>query len=69
MPPLRLSVECYAGTFASIQSHFDQYTLERSLPALTVPALLVLGGASPIPTRHGVAWFRDVIRTNRAVRS
>ena len=55
MPPLRLSAECYAGTFASIQEHFDQHTLERSLPALTVPALFVLGAASPIPARHGVA--------------
>jgi pimeloyl-ACP methyl ester carboxylesterase len=55
MPPLSLSVECYAGTLASIQAHFDQHTLERSLPALTVPALFVLGGASPIPARHGVA--------------
>jgi pimeloyl-ACP methyl ester carboxylesterase len=55
LPPLRLSAECYAGTFASIQSHFDQHALERSLPALTVPALFVLGAASPIPARHGVA--------------
>jgi pimeloyl-ACP methyl ester carboxylesterase len=55
MPPLRLSAECYAGTFASIQEHFDQHTLERSLPALTVPALFVLGAHSPIPARHGVA--------------
>lgn len=55
MPPLRLSAECYAGTFASIQAHFDQHTLERSLPALTVPAIFVLGAASPIPARHGLA--------------
>ena len=55
MPPLRISAECYAGTFASIQSHFDRHTLERSLPALRMPALFVLGGASPIPARHGVA--------------
>ena len=55
MPPLSLSVECYAGTFASIQAHFCQHTLERSLPALTVPARFVLGAASPIPARHGVA--------------
>jgi pimeloyl-ACP methyl ester carboxylesterase len=55
MPPLSLSAECYAGTFASIREHFDQHTLERSLPALTVPALFVLGAASPIPARHGVA--------------
>ena len=55
MPPLRLSAECYAGTFASIQEHFDQHTLERSLPALTAPALFVLDAASPIPARHGMA--------------
>jgi pimeloyl-ACP methyl ester carboxylesterase len=55
MPPLRLSVQCYALTFASIQEHFDQHTLERSLPALAAPTLFVLGAASPIPTRHGVA--------------
>ena len=55
MPPLRISAECYAGTFASIQSHFDQRTLERYLPALKMPALFVLGAASPIPARHGVA--------------
>jgi pimeloyl-ACP methyl ester carboxylesterase len=55
MPPLSVSVECYAGTFASIQSHFEQHTLERSLPALQVPAVFVLGAASPIPVRHGEA--------------
>jgi len=55
MPPLQISAECYAGTFASIQAHFDEHTLERSLPALAMPALFVLGGASPIPARHGVA--------------
>jgi pimeloyl-ACP methyl ester carboxylesterase len=55
MPPLSLSVECYAGTFESIQTHFDQHTLERSLPAVTVPVLFVLGAASPIPAGHGVA--------------
>lgn len=55
MPPLSLSVECYSGTFASIQEHFGQHALERSLPALTVPTRFVLGGASPIPVRHGVA--------------
>jgi pimeloyl-ACP methyl ester carboxylesterase len=55
VPPLSLSAECYAGTFASIQEHFGQHTLERSLPSLTVPALFVLGAASPIPVTHGIA--------------
>jgi pimeloyl-ACP methyl ester carboxylesterase len=28
MPPMGLSVDCYAGTFASINWHFEQHTLE-----------------------------------------
>jgi proline iminopeptidase len=55
MPPLRLSPECFAGTFASIRSHFEHQTLVRLLPALTIPAVFVLGAASPIPPHHGVA--------------
>jgi pimeloyl-ACP methyl ester carboxylesterase len=54
MPPLNLSVECYAETFASIQWHFEHKTLEQSLPAVTVPSVFVLGAASPIPPRHGI---------------
>ena len=55
MPPLDLSLECYAGTWASIHQHFEQQTLQRGLPALQIPAVFVLGAASPIPPRHGVA--------------
>ena len=55
MPPLRMSVECYAETFASIQEHFQQHTLERSLPALQMPAVALLGADSPIPPEHGIA--------------
>jgi pimeloyl-ACP methyl ester carboxylesterase len=55
MPPMRMSVECYAETFASVQEHFGQRTLERSLPALTMPTVFVLGAESPIPPRHGIA--------------
>jgi pimeloyl-ACP methyl ester carboxylesterase len=55
MPALRLSPECFAGTFDSIHSHFERRTLERSLPSLTIPAVFVLGAESPIPPRHGVA--------------
>ena len=33
----------------------DAFGVIRSLPALTVPALFVLGAASPIPARHGIA--------------
>lgn len=55
MPPMRISVECYAQTFASIGDHFERRTLERSLPALRVPAVFVLGADSPIPPAHGTA--------------
>jgi pimeloyl-ACP methyl ester carboxylesterase len=55
MPPLRLSVQCYAETFASIQEHFEQHDLELSLPSLRVPTVFVLGADSPIPPRHGLA--------------
>ena len=55
MPPLSLSLECYAGTFASIYAHFERKTLERCLPSLRIPAVFLLGAASPIPPQHGVA--------------
>jgi pimeloyl-ACP methyl ester carboxylesterase len=55
MPPLSISAECHAGTFASIHLQFEQHTLERCLPSLTVPAVFVLGAASPIPPEHGIA--------------
>ena len=55
MPPIRMSVDCYAQTFASINEHFDRHTLERLLPALTMPIVFLLGADSPIPPSHGIA--------------
>jgi pimeloyl-ACP methyl ester carboxylesterase len=55
MPPIGLSLECYADTYASVHRHFEQHTLERGLPSVTIPTVFVLGAASPIPPRHGVA--------------
>jgi len=55
MPPVGISVDCYAGTFDSIRWHFEHNTLERALPAVTVPTVFVLGAASPIPPEHGIA--------------
>jgi pimeloyl-ACP methyl ester carboxylesterase len=55
MPPLSLSLECYAGTWASIHAHFERKTLERCLPSVKIPAVFLLGAASPIPPQHGVA--------------
>jgi proline iminopeptidase len=55
MPALRLSPECFAGTFESIHSHFESKTLERLLPSLRIPTVFVLGADSPIPPQQGVA--------------
>lgn len=40
MPPLEMSVDCYAGTFESILWHFEHKTLEQGLPSLRAAALL-----------------------------
>lgn len=47
MPPIRLSVDGYAGTFASIVD--GRSVLEAALPAITVPVHFVHGSASPMP--------------------
>jgi pimeloyl-ACP methyl ester carboxylesterase len=55
MPPIQLSVECYAGTLASIREHFEQRTLELALPSLRVPTVFALAGDGPVSPRHGIA--------------
>jgi pimeloyl-ACP methyl ester carboxylesterase len=55
MPPISVSLPCYAGTFASIHQHFAQGTLQDGLPQIRVPSVFLLGGASPIPPEHGLA--------------
>lgn len=55
MPPLRMSLDCYAATFESIHWHFEHKTLVQALPAVTMPAIFLLGAASPIPPEHGIA--------------
>jgi pimeloyl-ACP methyl ester carboxylesterase len=49
MPPIRLSVPCYAETFESLTAHLKAGYLERRLPALALPVLLVHGRFDPIP--------------------
>jgi hypothetical protein len=49
VPRLELSPDCYAGTMESVHWHFEHHTLERKLPSLNIPAVFVLGVASPIP--------------------
>lgn len=48
MPPMRASVQSYAGTFASI--HEELPRLEASLGSVSVPVGFVAGAASPMPT-------------------
>jgi pimeloyl-ACP methyl ester carboxylesterase len=55
MPPMGISNDCFAGTFASIQWHFEHKTLEEGLPSLRMPAVVVLGAGSPIPNQYGIA--------------
>jgi proline iminopeptidase len=55
MPPLAVSVACYAGTWESIHAHLARHTLETRLPHLDIPAVFVMAAQSPIPPRHGTA--------------
>ena len=54
MPPMELSIDCYADTFTSIREHFDRGTLLDGLPSCDIPAVFVLGRESPIPYGEGV---------------
>ena len=47
-PDFRFDPES-AHTWESINRHFDAATLERGLPTVTAPALVIHGGQSPIP--------------------
>jgi proline iminopeptidase len=48
MPEMRFGAGSEA-TWASIMAHFEAATLERGLPTVTVPTLVIHGGRSPIP--------------------
>lgn len=49
MPDMRMDLEGHLATSASIAQHFEAGTLERGLPRLQMPALVLHGDASPIP--------------------
>jgi pimeloyl-ACP methyl ester carboxylesterase len=49
MPPIRLSVPCYAETFESLTAHLKAGYLEQRLPELALPVLIVHGRRDPIP--------------------
>ena len=55
MPPMSISLECYAQTWESIHDHLSKQTVARLLPRVTIPAVFVLGADSPIPPEHGLA--------------
>jgi proline iminopeptidase len=49
MPETRMDLDGQLVTWASINKHFEEGTLEAGLPGLTMPVLVVHGDASPIP--------------------
>jgi proline iminopeptidase len=53
MPPLRLSGDAYAGTFASIAEHAERGTLTTGLPNVSaeIPVQFIYGARSPLPPR------------------
>ena len=55
VPALAMSVRCFADTFESIRDEFTRGTLQATLPRIHVPAVFLLGAASPIPPEHGIA--------------
>ena len=56
MPPLRMSPEAYADTFASIIEHAGRGTLTTGLPRVpaTTPVTFIHGAKSPMPLRTSV---------------
>lgn len=49
MPEMHMDLEGHLITWPSITAHFEAGTLERGLPQLRIPALVLHGAASPIP--------------------
>jgi pimeloyl-ACP methyl ester carboxylesterase len=49
MPALKLSPALVAGVVASVHQHFEQGTLERGLPSLDRPLVLIHGESDPLP--------------------
>jgi proline iminopeptidase len=53
MPPIGMSVPCYAETFISIREALRRQSLPPLLNSFHAPCVFVLGAESPIPTHHG----------------
>jgi proline iminopeptidase len=50
MPPISLSIAAYEGTYESLKEQFP--ALEASLPSITMPVGILMGGRSPMPTEE-----------------
>ncbi len=55
MPPMSISLECNAETWASVADHLENQTVAALLPRVSIPTVFVLGADSPIPPEHGRA--------------
>ena len=51
MPELTIGVQSSADTNASLEHHFEAGTLERGLPDVRLPALVIHGDLDPLPLR------------------
>ena len=49
MPEMGMDLEGHLVTWPSVMQHFEAGTLERGLPQLRMPALVLHGASSPIP--------------------
>lgn len=49
MPEMRMDLDGHLTTWRSVMEHFEIGTLERGLPQLRMPTLVLHGAASPIP--------------------
>lgn len=52
MPEMRLSLQAFTDTCASVREHFERETLARELPRSSCPLLFIHGRESPIPWRR-----------------
>jgi len=55
MPPMTMSLPCYAETWASIHDELPRTDWAARLGSFRAPTAFVLGAQSPIPPHHGVA--------------
>jgi len=55
MPPMTMSLPCYAETWDSIHDELSRTDWAGRLGSFSPPTAFVLGAQSPIPAHHGLA--------------